>query len=99
MSYKAIGVHYLILLFWGFASGCYQTPKPEISAQPPAVASPDRSDGLGRTPEVLVDGAELTLIAREPDIVTPTGIAVDEADRIWVIENHTHLRQDNYPGP
>ena len=99
MSYKAIGVHYLILLFWGFASGCYQTPKPEISAQPPAVVSPDRSDGLGRTPEVLVDGAELTLIAREPDIVTPTGIAVDEADRIWVIENHTHLRQDNYPGP
>ena len=98
MSYKAIGVHYLILLFLGFAASCYQTPTPKVSAQPPVVVSADQSHGLGRIPEVLIDGSELTLIAREPDIVTPTGIAVDEMDRIWVIENHTHLRQDNYPG-
>ena len=99
ISHKPIGTQYLILLFWGFAASCYQTPTPEVSAQPPVVASADQSHGLGRIPEVLIDGSELTLIAREPDIVTPTGIAVDEMDRIWVIENHTHLRQDNYLGP
>src|SRR5438128_7271874 len=41
----------------------------------------------------------MELIAREPDIVTPTGIAVDSAGRIWVIENNTHQRQADYKGP
>ncbi len=50
-------------------------------------------------PEVLIEGAELTLLAKEPEIVTPTGVQVDDQNRIWVIENHTHLRQDDYPGP
>jgi putative membrane-bound dehydrogenase-like protein len=39
------------------------------------------------------------LVAREPDIVTPTGVAVDERGRIWVIENHTHQRPASYAGP
>jgi putative membrane-bound dehydrogenase-like protein len=39
------------------------------------------------------------LIAQEPDIVTPTGVAVDSLGRIWVIENHTHQRQARYKGP
>jgi putative membrane-bound dehydrogenase-like protein len=38
------------------------------------------------------------LVAREPEIVTPTGIAVDEAGRIWIIENNTHQRQPEYKG-
>ena len=50
-------------------------------------------------PRVNIEGAEITLLLQNPDIVTPTGIAVDNDDRIWVIENHTHVRQDDYPGP
>ena len=51
------------------------------------------------SPQVLVDGAEITLLAKEPEIVTPTGVTVDGKNRIWVIENHTHVRQQDYPGP
>lgn len=54
---------------------------------------------LENAPQVLVDEAEITLLAKEPDIVTPTGVQVDDQNRIWVIENHTHVRQDDYPGP
>ncbi|HZU35892.1 MAG TPA: hypothetical protein VFA18_08290, partial [Gemmataceae bacterium] len=36
------------------------------------------------------------LVAREPDIVTPTGLTVDEAGRVWVIENNTHERPADY---
>jgi len=38
-------------------------------------------------------------IAAEPDIVTPTGIAVDGRGRVLVIESHTHFRPKNYQGP
>lgn len=41
----------------------------------------------------------IELVAREPDIVTPTGIAVDEEGKVWVIENQTHQRQASYKGP
>src|SRR5437868_14956344 len=41
----------------------------------------------------------MELVAREPDIVTPTGIAVDRQGRIWVIEYNTHQRQASYHGP
>jgi putative membrane-bound dehydrogenase-like protein len=37
--------------------------------------------------------------AAEPQVVTPTGIAVDRAGRVLVIESHTHFRPENYPGP
>lgn len=38
-------------------------------------------------------------IAAEPDIVTPTGIAVDQRGRVLVIESHTHFRPPGYQGP
>ena len=38
------------------------------------------------------------LVAQEPEIVTPTGLAVDERGRIWVIENNTHFTPKNYKG-
>src|SRR5438132_9923513 len=41
----------------------------------------------------------MELIARETDIVTPTGIAMDGQGRIWVIENNTHQRPKEYKGP
>ena len=38
-------------------------------------------------------------IAAEPEIVTPTGIAVDHRGRILVVESHTHFRPGRYQGP
>ena len=37
--------------------------------------------------------------ASEPEIVTPTGIAVDERGRVFVVECHTHYRLPSYNGP
>src|SRR5437762_4174681 len=58
-------------------------PAPLVAA-PPTVADPN-----------LI----LELVAAEPDIVTPTGIAVDVKGRIWCIENNTHQRGPEYKGP
>jgi putative membrane-bound dehydrogenase-like protein len=41
----------------------------------------------------------LERIAAEPQIVTPTGIAVDGRGRVLVIESHTHFRPEGYKGP
>jgi putative membrane-bound dehydrogenase-like protein len=38
-------------------------------------------------------------IAAEPEIVTPTGLAVDRRGRVLVIESHTHFRPRGYKGP
>jgi hypothetical protein len=40
----------------------------------------------------------IELVAMEPDIVTPTGLAVDAHGRIWVVENNTHMRPKTYAG-
>lgn len=50
-------------------------------------------------PEVLVPGWEISLFAANPDIVTPIGIAVDKAGRVFVTESHTHLVKPDYQGP
>lgn len=50
-------------------------------------------------PRVLIDGAKLELIASEPAIVTPVGLAFDSAGRLLVIESHTHQRPAGYEGP
>jgi len=42
---------------------------------------------------------ELTLVAAEPDIVTPIGVAIDRRGRVFVVESHTHFPRTNYPGP
>src|SRR5947208_1024783 len=57
----------------------------------PAAAAPP-------TPTVTDPRLTIELAAAEPDIVTPTGIAVDEQGRLWVIENHTHQRPETYKG-
>ncbi|MBD3629514.1 MAG: c-type cytochrome [Cyclobacterium sp.] len=48
---------------------------------------------------LLDDRLELTLMKQAPDIVTPIGIAVDEQDRIYVLESHTHQPPKDYGGP
>ena len=50
-------------------------------------------------PRVLVDGCELELVAKEPALVTPVGIACDSQGRLLVVESHTHQRPDDYQGP
>jgi putative membrane-bound dehydrogenase-like protein len=52
-----------------------------------------------KDPTPTDDRLVIELVAREPEIVTPTGIAVDEAGRVWAIENNTHERPANYKGP
>jgi putative membrane-bound dehydrogenase-like protein len=51
------------------------------------------------SPQVLDPRLKIEIVASEPDIVTPTGLAVDELGRIWCIENHTHQRTAEYKGP
>ena len=48
---------------------------------------------------VLDDRLQIQLVAAEPDVVTPTGIAVDDKGRVLVIESHTHFRPEGYNGP
>lgn len=48
---------------------------------------------------ILDDRLELTLMKQDPEIVTPIGIAVDEKDRVYVLESHTHLPPKDYEGP
>lgn len=42
---------------------------------------------------------ELTLIASEPDLVTPIGVAIDRRGRVFIVESHTHFPKTNYSGP
>jgi putative membrane-bound dehydrogenase-like protein len=42
---------------------------------------------------------QITLFAEQPQIWTPTGIAVDAQGRVFAIESNTHLPKPNYPGP
>jgi putative membrane-bound dehydrogenase-like protein len=60
-----------------------------VASDPPNVAMPKVND-----PQL-----QLRLFAAEPNIVTPTGIAIDPWHRIFVIESHTHFPKKDYPGP
>ena len=54
------------------------------------------------TNDVHVTDAEhwqLELLAEQPDIVTPIGIACDARGRLLVVESHTHKRPEDYEGP
>ncbi len=50
-------------------------------------------------PDVRDERLTVQLIAAEPDIVTPTGLAVDDRGRVLVVESHTHFRPPDYAGP
>ena len=47
-------------------------------------------------PRVLDDRMSLELVSQEPGIVTPIGLAFDQAGRLLVIESHTHFPPDQY---
>lgn len=50
-------------------------------------------------PKVLDPNLEIQLVASEPEIVTPTGLAADRQGRLYVVESHTHARGGDYSGP
>jgi putative membrane-bound dehydrogenase-like protein len=50
-------------------------------------------------PRVTSDRYQLELLASEPEIVTPIGMAFDRQGRLLVIESHTHQRPEGYDGP
>jgi len=53
----------------------------------------------GDKPRVLRDDLTLTLVAEQPEIVTPVAMAVDARGRLLVVESHTHFRPADYDGP
>lgn len=68
-----------------------------------ARTSPDKSPEVpAELPpqiETLQPGVKLTLLAEHPDVVTPTGIDVDDKGNVWTIACHTHFRPGDYDGP
>src|SRR5438445_8862514 len=51
------------------------------------------------SPKAMDGRLMIERFAAEPDIVTPTGIAVDARGRVLVVESHTHFRPKGYEGP
>jgi putative membrane-bound dehydrogenase-like protein len=49
--------------------------------------------------KMLQPGVKLTLVTEHPDVVTPTGIDVDDRGHIWLVSSHTHFPPDDYDGP
>jgi hypothetical protein len=50
-------------------------------------------------PKLLDDHLQVQLVASDPDIVTPVGLAIDRNDRLFVLESHTHSPPAKYKGP
>ena len=50
-------------------------------------------------PRVADPRLELTLVASNPDVVTPVGLDVDRHGRLFVLESHTHSPPRDYRGP
>jgi putative membrane-bound dehydrogenase-like protein len=50
-------------------------------------------------PRVMDDRYKLELVAQDPEIVTPVGMAFDTKGRLLVVESHTHKRPADYQGP
>lgn len=65
----------------------------------PPPKAPDVPKDLPPQIETLQPGVKLTLLAEHPDLVTPTGIDVDEKGNIWLASCHTHFRPEGYAGP
>ena len=95
--------YFIITIFFSLFLSCFQAPiseKGKGDKNRNSLHLKSSNSVLNKDkPKVNIEGAEITLLIQNPDIVTPTGIAVDDDDRIWVIENHTHVRQDDYSGP
>jgi putative membrane-bound dehydrogenase-like protein len=47
-------------------------------------------------PKVLDERLQLSVFAEDPAVVTPTGLDVDAAGRVWLLESNTHFPPDGY---
>lgn len=75
---------------------------PLIAVSAPVSPPPKAPDVPAEVPpriELLQPGVKLTLLAEHPDLVTPTGIDVDDQGNIWLAACHTHFRPEGYTGP
>lgn len=70
-----------------------------LTAPAQAPKAPEVPEDLPPKIELLRPGVKLTLLAEHPDLVTPTGIDVDDKGRIWLAACHTHFRPEGYQGP
>ena len=50
------------------------------------------------TPRVNDPRLRLSLVASDPEIVTPVGLAIDQGGRLFVLESHTHSPPRDYAG-
>jgi putative membrane-bound dehydrogenase-like protein len=55
--------------------------------------------GPGELPKSDDPSIEIELFAENPQLTTPTGIAVDHKGRVFVAESNTHFRPEGYDGP
>ncbi len=83
--------HLLIFLLAASVSLNAARTSPDKSPEVPAELPPQI--------ETLQPGVKVTLLAEHPDLVTPTGIDVDDKGNIWTIACHTHFRPGDYEGP
>ena len=83
-------MHRLAILLLPIVAFAQSTPPPK---------APDVPADLPPRVEILQPGVKLTMLAEHPDLVTPTGIDVDEKGNIWSISCHTHFRPEGYDGP
>lgn len=74
-------------------------PWSAFAQAPPPPKAPAVPEDLPPQIQTLQPGVKLTLLAEHPDLVTPTGIDVDDKGRIWVASCHTHFRPEGYDGP
>lgn len=70
-----------------------------VVAVPDSIPMPDVPEAVPAEIEILQPGVTFTLLAEHPDLVTPTGIDVDDLGKIWLVSNQTHFRPDDYAGP
>ena len=70
------------LLIFGVAILISWFDSPILAADPP--------------PKSLDPRIKIELFAEDPVIATPTGIDVDHAGRVWVIESNTHFPPEGY---
>lgn len=65
----------------------------------PQAADAPQPAGRDAEVEILSPGVRLTRFADDSELVTPTGIDVDQQGNVWVVATHTHFRPEDYDGP
>ncbi len=83
--------------FWAILALLICQVDTAIAQQQEYTAARD-AEAKGEKPKSLDDRLSVTLFAEQPQIVTPTGVDVDDTGRVWAIESNSHFRPENYAG-